>query len=208
MPDVAVRLLLPVMVLLALQQLGSAGVIHAKAWLAPLLLERAWQQSMETQGQPVKPWPWADTWPVAKLSVPSQGISQFVLAGDTGNSLAFGPGHNLASAELGTPGSAMIGGHRDTHFAFLGNLQPGQRILLRLPTGALKQYRVRQTAVVDSSDGQPLWSSGDEQLLLVTCYPFDALMTGGPLRFIVLAEPEQDPVMLASPGYGYQRLLF
>ena len=208
MPDVAVRVVFPVMLLLALQQLGSAGVIHAKAWLAPVLLERSWQQSMAAQGQPVKPWPWADTWPVAQLSVPSLKISQFVLAGDTGNSLAFGPGHNLASAELGTPGSAMIGGHRDTHFAFLRDLRPGQRILLRLPTGALKQYRVRQTAVVDSSDGQSLWSSGDEQLLLVTCYPFDALMTGGPLRFVVLAEPEQGQSVLASRGPGNQRLFF
>ncbi|MEH6585995.1 MAG: class GN sortase [Halioglobus sp.] len=208
MPDAAVRVLFPVMVLLALQQLGSAGVIYAKAWLAPVMLERAWQQSMAAQGQPVKPWPWADTWPVAKLSVPSLNISQFVLAGDTGNSLAFGPGHNLASAELGASGSAMIGGHRDTHFAFLRDLRPGQRILLRLPTGALKQYRVQQTAVVDSSVGQPLWSSGHEQLLLVTCYPFDALMTGGPLRFVVFAEPEQERVVTASRGPGNQRLFF
>lgn len=208
MPDVAVRVVFTVLVLLALQQLGSAGVIHAKAWLAPALLERSWQQSMAVSGLPVKPWPWADTWPVAKLSVPSLNISQVVLAGDTGNSLAFGPGHNLASAKLGTPGSAMIGGHRDTHFAFLRDLRPGQRILLELPAGVLKQYRVRQTAVVDSSDGQSLWSNGDEQLLLVTCYPFDALMTGGPLRFVVLAEPEQAALAQASRDPGNQRLFF
>ena len=29
----------------------------------------------------MKPWPWADTWPVARLVVPSLGIDQIVLEG-------------------------------------------------------------------------------------------------------------------------------
>ena len=104
MPELMARALLPLLILLALQQLGNAGLIKAKAGLAPLMLAKAWEQSLASQGRPVKPWPWADTWPVAKLQVPSMGISQFVLAGDTGNALAFGPGHNLASAALGGGG--------------------------------------------------------------------------------------------------------
>ena len=41
--------------------------IPAKAALAQVLLERAFERSVAT-GRPVKPWPWADTWP-ALLSV-------------------------------------------------------------------------------------------------------------------------------------------
>ena len=207
MPDLMARALLPLLILLALQQLGSAGLIKAKAGLAPLMLAKAWEQSLASEGRPVKPWPWADTWPVAKLQVPSMGISQFVLAGDTGNALAFGPGHNLASAALGAAGPAMIGGHRDTHFQFLQHLRKGQRIVLQLPDGLLRHYRVKQMTV-DTASGDMLWPNVGEQLLLVTCYPFDAFVTGGSERFVVTAEPESLPLLtLDALGGEPQRIL-
>ena len=43
--------------------------IHAKALLAQVLLERAFAASLATGGA-VKPWSWADTWPVARIEVP------------------------------------------------------------------------------------------------------------------------------------------
>ena len=118
-----------------MQQIAISGAIKAKAVLAPKLIEGAWQQTLATGVPGVKPWPWADTWPVARLQVPEQGIEQLVLAGDSGNALAFGPGHTLASAALGSPGLAVVGGHRDTHFAFLRGLQPGTALQLELPVG-------------------------------------------------------------------------
>lgn len=75
------QLLLLLLVLGAGQQLGAAGLIKAKAWLAPVLIERAWAQSLGLGGMPVKPWPWADTWPVARLRVPARGVQRLVLAG-------------------------------------------------------------------------------------------------------------------------------
>ncbi len=197
MPELMFRALLPVLLLLALQQLGSAVLIQAKARLAPILLEQAWEQSLAARGQAIKPWPWADTWPVAKLEVPSMDVSQFVLAGDTGNSLAFGPGYNLASAPLGTAGAAMIGGHRDTHFQFLEHLRKGQRIVLQLSDGQLRHYRVKEM-FVDTASGKVDWPSAGEQLLLVTCYPFDAAMPGGSERFVVTAEHEPLPLATVS----------
>ncbi|MEP5567480.1 MAG: class GN sortase [Halioglobus sp.] len=191
MPDSLFRIVLSLVIALALQQLGSAGIIHAKANLAPLLLARAWEESRLNHGAPVKPWPWADTWPVAQLKVPALGVSQFVLAGDTGNALAFGPGHNNASAPLGSSGLAMIGGHRDTHFGFLEHIQAGQKILLLLPNGRSRRYRVQQT-IVDSADDKVKWPSHTEQLLLVTCYPFDADLPGGSQRYVVIAKPEPE----------------
>ena len=49
-----------------LWQLGTAGTIHAKAWFAQVLLTRAWADTLAGAAA-VRPWPWADTHPVARL---------------------------------------------------------------------------------------------------------------------------------------------
>ena len=40
--------------LLGLHQVGAAALIKAKAWLAPVLIEEAWQQTRFSKGEPVK----------------------------------------------------------------------------------------------------------------------------------------------------------
>ena len=178
------------LLLAGMHQIAGAGLIKAKAWLAPLLIAGAWHKTLLSGGAAVKPWPWADTWPVARLRAPAQEVDLLVLAGDSGNALAFGPGHTRASAPLGSTGLAVIGGHRDTHFAFLQQLQTGDVLQLQLPSGELRPYRVQASRVVDAGL-ETLPATGDsEQLLLVTCYPFDALRAGGPLRYTVSAVPE------------------
>ncbi|WP_239017243.1 class GN sortase [Seongchinamella sediminis] len=193
------RLLTLLLLLAGLQQWGSALLIHGKAQLASLLLERAWRQSLAQGGAAVKPWPWADTWPVVRLEVPALGESHLVLAGDSGNALAFGPGHLRASAMPGTGGTTVISGHRDTHFHFLGKLRSGQRINVQLASGRSVAYRVAATDIVDASRGGIVAGREVELLLLVTCYPFDALVSGGPLRFRVMAVPEREPVLSPLP---------
>jgi sortase A len=47
---------------------GQGAYIHAKAIVAQVLLERAFSQTVAT-GNPIKPWSWADTWPVARIVV-------------------------------------------------------------------------------------------------------------------------------------------
>ena len=183
------QLLVLLLVLGGCQQLGAAGLIKAKAWLAPILIERAWETSLDEGGSPVKPWPWADTWPVARLRAPALDVERLVLAGDSGNALAFGPGHANASAQLGTAGLAVIGGHRDTHFAFLRRLPPDATLQLQLPDGSWREYRVETLEVVDASAQSISPIAGEERLLLVTCYPFDALQANGPLRYVVGARP-------------------
>ena len=185
------------LLLLAALQLGTAAMIKAKAWLAPLLIARAWEHSLAAGGAPVKPWPWADTWPVAWLSVPARAIELPVLAGDSGNVLAFAPGHASASAPLGSAGEAVIGGHRDTHFAFLEGLPANTRLQLQLPSGELRHYRLADQHIIDASLQDLDASSAGESLLLVTCYPFNSLQSGGPLRYVVRAVPER-PI----PGFA------
>ena len=177
-----------VLALLALTawQWGGAGYIHAKACVAQVLLTRAWTQAQAT-GNAVKPWPWADTAPLAKLEVPRLDISEIVLRGDSGRTLAFGPAWNEGSALPGERGTTVISGHRDTHFSFLQQLRPDDQISLDGVSGR-RLYRVTQTRIVDAHATRIDASASDDSLLLVTCYPFDAIAAGGPLRYVVRAE--------------------
>jgi sortase A len=98
--------------------LGQGVYIHAKALLAQVLLERAFAETIAT-GHPTKPWSWADTWPVARIDVKRLNASVIVLAGSSGQALAFGPGHVELTPDAGERGVAVYSAHRDTHFRFL-----------------------------------------------------------------------------------------
>ncbi len=168
-------------------QVGAAGWIHAKAWLAQRLLASAWHEA-EASGAAAKPWPWADTRPVARLRVPAHGVDQIVLAGGSGSSLAFAPGHVDGSAVPGEPGLSLIGGHRDTHFAFLEDVAVGDWLTIESATGEIQPYRISATRIVDSRRTRLDPTGAAPALALVTCYPFDAIAPGGPLRYVVFAE--------------------
>ena len=110
-----------------------------------------------------------------------------VLAGGFGEALAFGPGWLMGSAPPGVAGVTVIAGHRDTHFRLLEDLAPGDSLRIETPTGDLRQYRIERTRIVDSRSWRIKVEARDRRLLLVTCYPFDAVNPGGPLRFVVEA---------------------
>lgn len=189
-----------VLLLVGLQQLGSAGYIYAKAHLAQLLIGNAWAKSLVAGGGVEKPWPWADTWPVARLEVPRHQVDLYVLAGTSGNALAFGPGYDRASARPGLDGVTVIGGHRDTHFEFLQEIETNTLLSLHMASGERRTYQVSGSRVVNT-DHEPylLPDSTVNELLLVTCYPFDALAPGGPLRFVVSARPVLTPHVAVQP---------
>jgi sortase A len=166
---------------------ASGGLwIQAKAWLAQVLIAHAWSRTLAGETR-AKPWPWADTWPVARLSVPRLGIERYVLAGAHGASLAFGPGHAAETVLPGLPGNSMIGGHRDTHLAFAGDLTPGDHILVERTDGRSVSYRVETTLVLDRRDVWIANQHGASRLTLVTCYPLDAWRAGGDQRYAVVA---------------------
>ncbi|MCB1906405.1 MAG: class GN sortase [Rhodocyclaceae bacterium] len=171
-------------------QLGQAGYIHAKAWLAQVLIRDAWSRTLAGE-QRVRPWPWADTWPVARLRAPGQDADLYVLAGADGRAIAFGPGHVFGTAAPGEAGNSVIGGHRDTHFAFLQRLAVGDLLEIETPGRRVVAYRVTGRDVVDRRDsGVMAAHDADTELTLVTCYPFDAVRAGGPMRYVVRARAE------------------
>ena len=167
---------------------GNAAYIALKAELAQHLVSRAWAQTLAT-GDHHYPWPWADSWPVARLSTHS-GEDLLILAGAHGTSLAFGPGHLDGSDQPGQ-GHAVIGGHRDTHFQFLRHAAVGERLKLQQKDGLWRIYRIIERRVVNIHETPLEFLAGEDRLELITCYPFDALVPGGPLRLSVVAIPER-----------------
>ena len=183
------RWTIPVAILLAALaawQLGAAGYVQAKAALAQHLIAGAWASALK--GESRAPWPGADTRPVARLTVPSRGVALYVLAGTSGRSLAFGPGHVDGTALPGSSGNSVIVAHRDTHFAFLRELDPDAEIAIEDAKGRVTRYRVREVAVVDKGDTRVLDAADTPQLTLITCWPFDAVAPGTPYRYVVIAD--------------------
>jgi sortase A len=158
-----------------------------KAKLAQTLIEYSWQ-SRSVDRPSSKPWWWADTSAIATLEVPRLKERLFVMQDDSGESLAFGPGHLNASAPIGEAGHVMIAGHRDSHFSFLQNVKTGDVISTTGVNNVTKQYKVTQTYVLNT-DKHSLIKYDHDELTLITCYPFNSVITGGPLRYIVNAEP-------------------
>lgn len=178
---------------LALYLIFDGFYIKAKAQYAQYLIADSWNHYIKT-GEQQKPWPWADTYPVAKLEMYQE--SHYVLAGASGRNLAFGPAHMLQTADLGSAGNAAVAGHRDTHFEVLRQATIGDLIYLTTrqlstrPINYLKQaYRVKSIEIVDEHNLDILISDTDTaSITLITCYPFGSIAPNPTLRYVVKAQ--------------------
>ncbi|MDO6841490.1 class GN sortase [Paraglaciecola chathamensis] len=213
--------------------LSNGAYMWAKAQLAQVLIAHAWQssvqaaetntllpnanqtfkeQSFKEKSLKTKPWPWADTYPVAKIHFYSDPTSRFgsqrqarqqeiagsrqkklaaqplyVLAGASGRTMAFGPGHMSATPLPLEGGNSVITGHRDTHFAALQYLNPGDLIHVQTLEGQ-GEYQVTATFIVHQSQTHIIESQGTDQLTLITCYPFNSMIPNPTMRYVVSAE--------------------
>lgn len=166
--------------------IGNQAWIRAKAVLASILIERAFAAHMEDGGSH-PPWSWADTHPIARLSTGDGRISRVVLTGASGGSLAFGPGHVDGTAHPNSSGNCVIAGHRDTWFRFLKDLTPGERLILTSSAGS-QSYLVEDISIVNHADTEVLDRTERTQLTLITCYPFDGLLSSEQ-RYVVVCLP-------------------
>ncbi|QSX42244.1 class GN sortase [Shewanella cyperi] len=203
------RLLSLAALLLGLILIIKGGYMQAKAEFAQFLIARAFEQSL-VDGQPHKPWDWADTYPVARLELLKGGLPQqplYVLAGASGRNLAFGPAWLEGTARPGAPGHSVIAGHRDSHFAQLRGMAVGDKLLLTPFSGRQQLFEVSALRIVSEHDGQAL-AEVEDGLTLVTCYPFDALGARSEKRLLVFAKPMAKPRAnaAAQPAIGMTRL--
>ena len=189
-PKLAVPKLAVILASLVLLAAGAAlfgdGLrIKAKAVVAQALMERAWADR-QAGAADARPWAWADVTPIARLIGPD-GESDIVLSGVSGEAMAFGPGHMAGTPYPGLPGLSVLAAHRDTHFRYLKDIEPGDVVRVETDRGAIIAFRVVETRIVDAADSGLSPIGDTARIALTTCYPFNAV-TRGPLRFVAIAE--------------------
>jgi sortase A len=183
------RLLFLILAACGLALIGQGALIPAKAWVAQLLLERAFVAS-RAAGQPTRPWPWADAAPVARIRVARLGVDEIVLSGGSGEAMAFGPTLLAGGGRLGERGTAVFAAHRDTHFRFLGELRPGDLIEVEEVGGRVTRYRAGAGRVVRYDAFGVDRHATRPSIALATCWPIGG-SGRGPWRYVVRAELER-----------------
>ena len=158
--------------------------IDLKAQVAQILLNHAWQQSLKN-GEGAQPWPSFDGSPVFKLVITKHQVSQIVLDGTSGQSLAFGPGFHSETHLPYMNKTTAISSHRDSHGNFIEKLIVGDEIQLQDIHKQWHYYIVDDFFIINVHDQKQITNT--KGLLLITCYPFHAITSGTPLRYIVSA---------------------
>ena len=171
---------------------ARAMYLHAKADLASVLIHSAWNKTV-ADGQPHPPWPWADTYPIARLRIPRLGYDEVVLEGATPRTLAFGPARLFSGVGLGEPGNVELAGHRTSWFRPLEDLGARDEIQVQWFDTRRRKLRERTYIVDDIRIVAPeevtlLTPASADTLTLITCYPFGH-SPRSPQRFVVLASP-------------------
>ena len=200
----------------ALLLIGSLLCINAswlptKAWLSQALISYSWQQSMAQQSQltqnhleqsyrqgnkakitntsvAVKPWPWADTFPIAELSFKRLNEDIVVLNGGDPTTLAFSAGAIAPFNQTNSAKPFVVAGHRDSHFAFLEDILMKDVISMTDQHGQSQLYQVEEIDIVDASSGQLPVLANDSSLILITCYPFNAIGNDANERYVITAK--------------------
>ena len=108
---------------------------------------------------------------VGRIRIPRVGIDLAVFEGVTADILGKGPGHVPGTA-LPTKGSnCVITAHRDSFFRRLAGVRAGDAVFLS-GDGGEREYRLANRRVVLPTEVSVLEPTEEEQVTLVTCYPF------------------------------------
>tara|TARA_R110000744_G_scaffold84774_8_gene165960 strand:+ start:3823 stop:4485 length:663 start_codon:yes stop_codon:yes gene_type:complete len=192
-----------------------ASWLPTKAWLSQQLINHSWQQSMAAQKHlheqqknhaqsnlsvhnldshslqkqiAIKPWPWADTFPIAELVFKRLGKSIVVLNGGDPTTLAFSAGAVAPFNQPNITKPFVVAGHRDSHFAFLENVTMRDIISLTDAQGQAQLFQVESIDIVDASAGQLPLLADAASLVLITCYPFAEIGNDSDERYVITAK--------------------
>jgi len=156
----------------------------AKALLGQLLLERAFSAGG------ISPWPGAEMYPVAKISIKRLKVVRIVVDRATAKGMAWGPGIVVGTKVPTRTGLSVIAGHRDSHMSFLGKVRKNDVIVVQTPDQKSLKFMVSGAILVDGASWRLKKRSRDTSkgiLYLTTCWPLKG-QTPTNKRFIVLAK--------------------
>jgi LPXTG-site transpeptidase (sortase) family protein len=120
---------------------------------------------------------------VGKVEIPRLQLSAIVFQGADDPELNEGVGHVEKSALPGQKGNVVLAGHRDSFFRGLRNIERGDTIRITSESG-VSIYSVKATEIVEPTDVGVMAPTPDEEVTLITCYPF-YFVGHAPKRFIV-----------------------
>ena len=153
----------------------------------------------------------------ALLEAPSIGLLAPVVDGVGDSQLSVAVGHVPASSWPGSPGTSVLAAHDVTWFSHIVQLEAGDTVSVVTPCRTF-DYTVADHRVVPA--GSPIAQTAAEQLVLITCYPLNALFltsqryvldatltrvvdAGSPTRAVA---PGAAPLVPAPPALAAQGL--
>ena len=169
---------------------------NVRAWIAHGLLHTAWVRT-QSNGQQVEPWPWANTLPLARVSVPRLGLERIVLSNisDDGMSV-FALGHSKTSVLPGEFGNSVLNIlHRNTLLNFLKVLKLGDMLVLESLHSGRWHYQVSAIYIVGKTETNLVEPSLNRRLTLISCYPCDNTDNQ---RYVVVAEEVERVISIVS----------
>ncbi|MED4953668.1 class D sortase [Paenibacillus macerans] len=124
---------------------------------------------------------------VGLLEIPKIEAELPIIEGTDEEMLEQGVGHYRASVFPSDGEQILLSGHRDTVFRNFGNLEIGDRFIVKMPYGTF-EYEIASTEIVDKDDTSVIRPMGREVLVVSTCYPF-RYVGAAPDRYVVYAYP-------------------
>jgi sortase A len=161
--------------LISLQNVVTQGLLHT-----------AWVRT-QSSGHQVQPWPWAETVPIARLSIPRLNAKHVVLAYTDQKLPPIAITHANSSIPPGELGNSILNISPEGYRSFLRRLKPGDILLLESVHSGLWRYRVSTIYVVEKSNTVLIEPSLNRRLTLVSCYRCDQQQKNR-FRYVVVAE--------------------
>ena len=81
----------------------------------------------------------------------------------------------------------MLSSHRDSHGVYIRQLKIGDMIKLQDRFQQWHSYTIEDFDILNVKTDTISTTNAKEVLLIITCYPFNALTSGTPLRYVVSA---------------------
>lgn len=158
--------------------------------------------------QPTQP----ESIPLSSITYPAKGdrygvitisgttVNAPLYCGDSNDILNKGVGTYKDSAGAGIPGegkTVLLAGHNNTFFNDLQHVAVGQTVAIQTHYGVYT-YEITETKIADYQESTTYdFTRTDENLIMYTCYPFDALGFT-PQRYFVYAKYVSGPALDAN----------